>query len=138
LKNNSSLLPHKGEIGMMLYFGTTFCTVVALLLAKMIYGVNTLTFINQCFLYGLTILAVGVCVFIYQTGFFHFFLQGFRQIYQFIVPKPKVLIREEERLAKDAWLKDWRSRTLNNAKKILLGIGTGAIFISVTYLFFHY
>ncbi|WP_042409398.1 DUF3899 domain-containing protein [Saccharococcus caldoxylosilyticus] len=123
---------------MMLYFGTTFCTVVALLLAKMIYGVNTLTFINQCFLYGLTILAVGVCVLIYQTGFFHFFLQGFRQIYQFIVPKPKVLIREEERLAKDAWLKDWRSRTLNNAKKILLGIGTGSIFISLTYLFFYY
>lgn len=122
----------------MLYFGTTFCTVVALLLAKMIYGVNTLTFINQCFLYGLTILAVGVCVLIYQTGFFHFFLQGFRQIYQFIVPKPKVLIREEERLAKDAWLKDWRSRTLNNAKKILLGIGTGSIFISLTYLFFYY
>ncbi|MBB3853335.1 DUF3899 domain-containing protein [Saccharococcus caldoxylosilyticus] len=138
MKNNSSLLPHKGEIGMMLYFGTTFCTVVALLLAKMIYGVNTLTFINQCFLYGLTILAVGVCVLIYQTGFFHFFLQGFRQIYQFIVPKPKVLIREEERLAKDAWLKDWRSRTLNNAKKILLGIGTGSIFISLTYLFFYY
>jgi hypothetical protein len=138
LKNNSSLLPHKGEIGMMLYFGTIFCTVVALLLAKMIYGVNTLTFINQCFLCGLAILAVGICVFIYQTGFFRFFLQGFLQIYQFVVPKPKVLIREEERLANDAWLKDWRSRTLNNIKKILLGIGTGSIFISLTYLFFYY
>jgi Domain of unknown function (DUF3899) len=138
LKNNSSLLPHKGENGMMLYFGTIFCTVVALLLAKMIYGVNTLTFINQCFLYGLAILAVGIFVFIYQTGFFRFFLQGFLQIYQFVVPKPKVLIREEERLANDAWLKDWRSRTLNNIKKILLGIGTGSIFISLTYLFFYY
>jgi hypothetical protein len=138
LKNNSSLLPHKGEIGMMLYFGTIFCTVVALWLIKVIYEVNTLAFIDQCFLYGLTILAVGACIFVYQTGFFHFFFKGFRQMYQWIVPKPKMLIREEEKLANDVWLKEWRSRTLNNAKKILLGIGTGSICMSLTYLFFYY
>jgi hypothetical protein len=122
---------------MMLYFSTFFCTAAVLLLTKMIYGVNTLTFINQCFLYGLTILVVGACIFIYQTGFFRFFFKGFRQMYQFIVPKPKILIREEERLANDVWWKEWRSRTLNNVKKILLGIGTGSIFISLTYLFFY-
>ncbi|AEH48204.1 DUF3899 domain-containing protein [Parageobacillus thermoglucosidasius] len=123
---------------MLLYFSTLFCTAVVLLLAKMIYGVSTLAFINQCFLYGLAILAAGICVFIYQTGFFHFFFKGFQQIYQFIVPKPKILLREEERLANDVWWKERRSRMLNNAKKILLGIGTGSILISLTYLFFYY
>lgn len=123
---------------MLLYFSAIFCTIAVLLLTKMIYGVNTLTFINQCFLYGLTILAVGACIFVYQTGFFHFFFKGFRQMYRWIVPKPKMLIREEERMANDAWLKEWRSRTLSNAKKILLGIGTGSICMSLTYLFFYY
>ncbi|QPA32368.1 DUF3899 domain-containing protein [Thermaerobacillus caldiproteolyticus] len=122
---------------MFAYLGSTLFTVIVLLMIKIIYEVNTLTFINQCFLYGLAIFVAGISIFVYQTGFLDSFLKGFRQVYHFVLPKPRALIQEEKRLANDALINHWRTSTMNGLKMILLGIGTGSIFLSIAYLFIY-
>ncbi|KFL15049.1 hypothetical protein GT94_05790 [Geobacillus stearothermophilus] len=123
---------------MALYFVASFCTIAVLLCIKRFYEMSALVFINECFLLGLTLLALGAALFVHQTGFFRPFFQGFQQLYRWIVPKPRMLIREEEKWANDVWLKDWKNRTTDRIKTVLLGTGTGCLFISLTYLFFYY
>ncbi|ADU94293.1 MULTISPECIES: DUF3899 domain-containing protein [unclassified Geobacillus] len=121
------------------YFMASFCTVIVLLCVKQFYDeTSMLVFVNDCFLLGLVLLVAGAALFIYQTGFFRPFFEGFQRLYRWIVPKPKMLIREEEKLTNDIWLNDWKSRITTRIKTVLLGTGTGCLFISLTYLFFYY
>jgi hypothetical protein len=111
---------------------------IILLFIRQFYKVSALVFINDCFLLSLTLLVLGAAIFIHQTGFFRPFFQGFQQLYRWIVPKPKILIREEEIWANDVRMNGWKRRMENWAKMILFGTGTGCLFVSLTYLFLYY
>jgi len=122
----------------VLYFMVSFGTIIVLLCVKQFYEMSVLVFINDCFFAGLVLLAAGAAAFVHQTGFFRPFSQGFQHLYRWIVPKPKMLIREEEKLSHNVWLKQWKHRTINRIKTVLLGSGSGCLFLSLAYLFLYY
>ncbi|MCG6795692.1 DUF3899 domain-containing protein [Geobacillus sp. YHL] len=123
---------------MALYFVANLCAIVILLCIKQFYEVSALVFINDCFLLGLTLLMLGAAIFVHRTGFFRSFFRGFQQLYRWIVPKPKMLIREEEKWTNGVQLDAWKSQVINRMKLVFLGMGTGCLFVSFIYLFLYY
>lgn len=98
-------------------------------------NVDTLISIDQSFLTGLILTMIGASIVTYQTGFLNLFINGFKDLKQFIFPKSRALIRAEEQLAKEKELKNGDSKLSSFIKMLTFSIGTGSIVFSTILLF---
>ncbi|KYD05802.1 DUF3899 domain-containing protein [Heyndrickxia sporothermodurans] len=70
---------------------------------------SLLNMINLTFLLGIIALVITVTINIWKTGFLSLFIDGFRVLGQFVIPKTRSAIRADDRIKNDEQLNQWKA-----------------------------
>ncbi|MGE8203833.1 DUF3899 domain-containing protein [Heyndrickxia sp. NPDC080065] len=105
---------------------------------KVWVGLSILDWINMTFLLGIVALALTVTMNIWKTGFLSLFVEGFKVLGNWIVPKTRSAVRTDYLIKNDDRLNQWKENIAAWTSFTFTNLAVISLTISIISLIVYY